>query len=483
MTDPLLELRDIRKSFGGFEALRSASLALRPGRVTALVGENGAGKTTLMRIAAGLLAADGGEIAADKKRMRSWSVREAATFGVRMVEQHFTLASQLSLAENLVLHSLRVPALISKRSILDLATEMVARGGLPLDGLDRPVAEISIAEKAKMELIKATSSQPRVLIMDEPTSVLGPRELTEIEALLHKIKAEGRSVVIITHKLPEVFRLADDVAVMRAGEVIFQDEIKNVSLESIARMMSETTAVFRPFTHRQPEMVCAMKGVRTTAGVPLKSVNLQIGQGEIIGVVGAAGNGQSELAALLRGLLPFSGTVTLNGRNMTPETLFGSRRVRHIPADRIGEGLFGELSIMENLALGVESISRSSAYEQAVRVIAAFSIRARSAWQPVNTLSGGNQQKVLVARELLRRPELLVAAEPTRGLDLESASLIRKAVTDIAERGTGVLLIASDLEEVISCADRIHVLYRGVISEGFAPDQQQEIVQQIAGGR
>lgn len=484
MSGPLLHLRNIQKNFGDFEALRGASIALHPGRVTALLGENGAGKTTLMRIGAGLLKRDSGEIDVEGRSRRTWTSGDAGRAGVRMVEQHFALANQMSIAENLVLQSHRIPRVMSRRIILDLAAEMVDRGGLPLGALDRLVAEISVAERAKVELVKATSSQPRILILDEPTSVLGPQELQEIEALLRELKSRGTAIVIITHKLPEVFRLADQVAVMRRGEVIFEESIEKVSPESLARMMSETTMHSRSSAATSPAgQLCSLRGVQTEGRMSLSSVTLEVGGSEIVGIVGAAGNGQQELAGLLRGLLSFSGTVSLRGAPMTRETLFTARQTGHIPSDRIDEGLFGDLSILENLTVRAGSLSRSEKRDVAENVMRDFSIQARSLLQRVRTLSGGNQQKVLIARELIERPDLLVASEPTRGLDVQSAATVRAAMLDAVQKGTGILLISSDLEEILALADRVHVLYRGEMSRAFAPGQQDEIMRHIAGAQ
>jgi len=477
MSEPLLELLDIRKRFGAFEALRGVRM------VTALLGENGAGKTTLMKIAAGLQAPDSGVLMAGKSRHPSWTVREASKAGVRMVEQHFSLAGQLTIAENLALHATTLPALFGRRSILRIAEAMVEMSGLPLLGLERRVDDVSVGEKAKIEVIKAAASHPRVLILDEPTSVLGPREIEEIEALCQRLKADGRSVVIITHKLPEVFRLADDVVVMRAGEVVYRDEIGNVTPSELAGLMSLAPEVaIGSRDWQKGEIICELSGVSTSDGLPLTGIDLVIAAGEIAGVVGAAGNGQSELAALLRGLVPFSGSVRFENRDMTPATLFASRLAGHIPSDRTGDGLFAGMSIQENLAIGDDQ-PLAGGRARASRVIEEFSIRARSPLQSVSTLSGGNQQKVLVARELARKPRLLVAAEPTRGLDLASASAIRRSLLDAARAGAAVLLISSDLEEVLALAGKVHVVYRGKASPALKPNQREEIVELVAGSK
>ena len=396
----MIRLRHISKRFGATRALDDVSLDAGAGEVLAVVGENGAGKTTLMRIAAGELTADSGTIAL-----------ECNTSDVAMVHQHFMLVAAFTIAENIALA-------VRRRD----AGRVIEESGMELRDPSRLVADLSVGEKSKLELIKAVATHPRVLILDEPTSVLTPAETEELFAVMRRFAAAGTAIVFISHKLPEVLAIADRIVVMREGRVVAENL---TNADDLARAMVERRT--------------ASPGRRGRAGEPA------LRSGSITAIIGVAGNGQTELAAKLR--------------DEHPEAAF-------IPEDRTRDGIFASMSIAENLAL--------RGHRNAEEIIRRYSIKARSPKQRAGSLSGGNQQKVVLARELERHPEMLVAAEPTRGLDIESTAFVHDRLRAAADAGTSILLITSDLDEAFALAETIQVIYRGTLSERMTPQVAAE---------
>jgi len=401
-----LTLRGITKRFGDNLAVDDVTLELRGGEILALVGENGAGKTTLMRIAAGELTADGG------------TVDRAGEIG--FVHQHFLLVSDFTIAENLALQ--RSWSFASLRTLEAKAEAIIAATGIELHGPSRRVEELSVGEKSKLELIKAIAKKPRVLILDEPTSVLTPAESAELFAVMRRVAREGTAVVFISHKLPEVLEIADRIVVMRRGRVML--ETKSMTAEELAAAMVDAPL---------PPSVAPAKN--------------------ILAIVGVAGNGQSQLAERFRDEHPDAGLI---------------------PEDRTRDGIIAEMSIAENLAL------RSSTNADAL--IKLFSIKATSANQKAGSLSGGNQQKVILARELSRKPRTILAAEPTRGLDIEATAFVHAQLRAAADNGASILLITSDLDEAFALADEIQVIYRGKLSERMPPAIARERVGALMAG-
>lgn len=419
----MLRLQHIIKTFGANRAVDDVSLAIQPGEIVGLVGENGAGKTTLMRIAAGELRADGGTIAAPE--------------AVGIVHQHFLLVNELTIAENLALTL--EPRFTTRTLLHRLAEKAIALTGIALPDVNRRVEELSVGERSKLELIKAIAKRPRVLILDEPTSVLTPTEADELFSVMQRLATNGTAVVFISHKIPEVLRVSHRVVVMRRGKIVAEGS--GMTADEIADRMVER----RPPADRS--------AVGPTAGATLLTKgNLTLRQHEIVAIIGVAGNGQSELARSLR----------------DRDT---EQRIAHIPEDRTRDGLVGELSIAENLAL-VHGLR--DAYSRAERLIALYSIHAQSPRQTAASLSGGNQQKVILARELDRQPEIVVAAEPTRGLDIEATRFVHEQLRDAAANGAAILLITSDLDEAFALANAFHVIYRGALSERLTPDEARE---------
>jgi len=407
-----MRLTHITKSFGANKAVDDVSLDFADGEIVGLVGENGAGKTTLMSIAAGELAPDTGTVDYTK---------------AGIVHQHFLLVNEFTIAENLGL------AMWGRD-----AAEIIRDSGIELRGLHRRVADLSVGEKSKLELIKAIAGHPRFLILDEPTSVLAPAEARELFDVMRRLAADGVTVVFISHKIPEVLEVATRIVVMRRGRIIVDGA--TMSAEELAEAMVE---------RRSRDGVTSARSIRGEAALELDA--LKVHPGEIVAIIGVAGNGQSELAAKLR------------------DTLRG--RVAHIPEDRARDGLIAEMTIAENIALAESHWNPRAATRRAAELIERFDIRAQSPLQRAGSLSGGNQQKVILARELERKPEIIVAAEPTRGLDIEATRFVHDELRAAAARGAAILLITSDLDEAFALGDAIHVIYRGVLSARLTPDE------------
>jgi ABC-type uncharacterized transport system ATPase subunit len=428
-----VRLSRITKSFGALRAVDDVSLDITPGEILALAGENGAGKTTLMRVAAGELAPDAGTIEQDPADP---TLRRSVGF----VHQHFLLVPELTVAENVALIDPRFR--FATRRVLERDAERIIEStGIVLRDVARRVSELSVGEKAKLELIKAIAKKPSTLILDEPTSVLTPHEAEELFGVMRTLAASGTAIVFISHKLPEVLAVAQRIVVMRAGRIAL--ETRSATAEQIAAAMTEVNAERAAARPRPPA------DARTT----FTYGDLSLHHGEIVAIVGVAGNGQAELARALRDRLPHAA---------------------HIPEDRTRDGLIAEMSIAENLALrGVRG---------AQHVIRRYSIRAQSARQRAGDLSGGNQQKVVLARELDAHPAIIVAAEPTRGLDLDATAFVHERLRDAARAGASVLLITSDLDEAFALADAVQVIYRGRLSPRMAPEEASQRVGTLMAG-
>ncbi len=421
----MLQLSNIIKTFGATRAVDDVSLDVREG-IVAVVGENGAGKTTLMRIAAHELPPDSGRV---------------ETSGhVELVHQHFLLVNELTIAGNLALTSPRF-RFATKRTLEREARETIAATGIVLDDVTRRVGDLSVGEKSKLELIKAIAKHPATLILDEPTAVLTPYESEELFRVMRRLASQGTAVVFISHKLPEVLAIAERIVVMRGGRVVAETHAKEMTAQQLANLMVVSQA-------RHPERSEGSQNARPSPpgsfaiSATRDDGTLELHPGTILAIVGVAGNGQTELAARLRDALPHAG---------------------HIPEDRTRDGIVAELSIAENLALrGVRN---------AGGVIARYSIRAHGPSQRAGDLSGGNQQKVVLARELDRAPQVIVAAEPTRGLDIDSTRFVHEQLRTAASNGAAVLIITSDLDEAFALADAIHVIYRGKLSDRMTPPE------------
>jgi len=476
---PLIEMRGISKSFGGVRANADVDLTLDPGEILGLLGENGAGKTTLMNILFGVYRADEGTIAIEGKPARITSSADALAAGIGMVHQHFHLAPRLSVLDNLLV------GLPGKRGRLDRAGGLAGLGrieqqfGLSLDP-DRPVSSLAVGEQQRLEIIKALFRGVRILILDEPTAVLTPSEVDGLFVALRAMAAQGFGIIFISHKLNEVRALTHRCVVLRHGRVAGAvDDPKATSAVEMARLMCghEITAPQRPETTKG-DVVLALDGVSTAghAGTVLKQATLFVRSGEIVGIAGVSGNGQKALAGIIAGTLaPSEGQVEVRGRKITrftPNEMM-ARGVGRIPEDRMTEGLVTALPLADSMVLpriGDPAFSRNGVLKPAAilafaeQQIRTFDIRCPGPMARAGSLSGGNLQKALLARELAFDPAVLVAAQPTRGLDVGAARFIHEKFLALRTRGCGLVVISEDLEELLALSDRIAVMYEGRIA-------------------
>jgi len=480
---PVLEARGIVKRFGGLVANNHVDLKLFPGEVLALLGENGAGKTTLMNVLYGLTAADEGEVLLDGEVVHFSGPRQAIARGIGMVHQHFMLVPPLSVAENLMLGSESTvgPGVLDLDSVRRRVRELSDSYGLPVDP-DALVRDLPVGVQQRVEILKALYREARVLILDEPTAVLTPQEALDLFRVMRTLRKEHHtSIVFITHKLHEVFEVADRIEVLRQGRLVGSLRPSEASGESLAAMMVGRPVLLRveKGPARPAEVLLRMRDVEVLSDRGLLAVNglsLEVRSGEIIGIAGVQGNGQTELVEALTGLrTPVGGSIELLGRNVThasPRELVDSGAAC-IPEDRQKHGLVLTYPVADNLILRSYSqppfargfqIARDAIMRFSQRLIQEFDIRTRSPRQPASTLSGGNQQKVIVAREFTRKGRVLVAAQPTRGVDVGSTEFIHRKLVSARDSGMAVLLVSAELEEVLSLADRIAVMYRGKIA-------------------
>jgi simple sugar transport system ATP-binding protein len=471
----VVEMRGITKQFGDLVANDHIDFRLERGEVHALLGENGAGKTTLMRILYGLYKADAGTILVDGKPVEIHSPKDAIACGIGMVTQHFALVPPLSVAENVVL-GYTGSFVLNKTEIEKKVAAAAERFGIEVDP-KALVRHLSVGQRQRVEILKALYRNARVLILDEPTAVLVPQEVEMLFLALSRLKIEGLSVVFISHKLNEVTQINDRVTVLRDGKVIGTVPAAEVTQNQLAQMMvgRESFGVRRKNEGEVgQDRILEVKEltVQNEKGLPaLKRVSFSVHRGEILGIAGVSGNGQKELAETLSGLRkPVSGQVLVSGKDLTgcSPTEISAAGVGRVPEDR-HEGVVGEMSVYENLALDhlddfVHNglIDRRLMMKQAEELISQFQIKARP-HDRVRTLSGGNLQKVLVARVLSRCPMVIIVPQPTRGLDIGATDYIRRQLLDQSQRGAAVLLISEDLEEIMALSDRIAVIYEGEI--------------------
>ncbi|HSP16901.1 MAG TPA: ATP-binding cassette domain-containing protein [Thermoanaerobaculia bacterium] len=436
----MLILEHIKKSFGPTVAVDDVSLRIERGEIVGLLGENGAGKTTLMRMVAGEIKPDAGAIERPPR--------------TGIVHQHFALVSNFTIAENLALAGDRRLRFASRATLEREAKATIEATGIDLQDVRRRASDLSVGERAKLELIKAVAAKPELLILDEPTSVLTPLESADLFRLIRELASAGTAVVFITHKIAEVMEVASRLVVMRRGRVVL-DTPEGLTADEIAQAM-----VAEPSPGLRPPSPARGRGHGET-GVRVVLGTLTLKATEILAIVGVAGNGQRELAERVRALARNSG---------------------FIPEDRTRDALIAEMTIAENIALGSRRWRPADARVRAERLINLYNIKARGPLQLAGELSGGNQQKVVLARELDRRPEVIVASEPTRGLDIEATRFVHEQLRIAAAAGAAILLITSDLDEAFALADGIHVIYRGRLSERMTPREASDRVAALMAG-
>ena len=497
----VIEMREITKIFGEFVANDKINLELRKGEIHALLGENGAGKSTLMNMLAGLLEPTSGEIVVNGKSEKLDSPSKAASLGIGMVHQHFMLVEAFTVAENIILGSE-----VTNKGVLDLKKanadilELSERYGLAVDPTAK-VADISVGAQQRVEILKTLYRGADILIFDEPTAVLTPAEILELMDIMKTLVKEGKSIILITHKLDEIRAVADRVTVIRRGKSIQTVSIEGATNKDLAEMMVGRSVSFvTEKEEAQPKEVVLQISdlvVNENRGVPaVKELSIDVRAGEIVGIAGIDGNGQSELIQAITGLRKVkSGSIKIKGQEVVD---LSSRKitemnVSHVPEDRHRDGLVLEMMLSENIALQTyykEPLSKNGILNyanitsHAKKLMEEFDVRAASEFVPAAALSGGNQQKAIIAREIDRDPDLLIVSQPTRGLDVGAIEYIHKRLIEERDNGKAVLVVSFELDEILNVSDRIAVIHDGKIQGIVSPEttNKQELGVLMAGG-
>ena len=474
-----LELKGITKKFGSLIANDSINLKVAKGEIHAILGENGAGKSTLMNVVYGLTQADSGSIWVDGSEVKISEPSDALNFGIGMVHQHFMLVPVFTVAENIVLgHE------VSKRGILSLTEARMKIAQIAAEfkfevNPDELIEDLPVGMQQRVEIIRALMYDAKVLILDEPTAVLTPQETNELLNIMRTLKSKGTSIIFITHKLREVKEVADQITIIRLGKVVGSAK-PNASQEELANLMvgrpvDLTPNVARSETGKTTLKISNLSVSNQTGRTIINNISLEVKAGEILAIAGVQGNGQSELVRAIMNLEEnVTGSIQILGEELVGKSVHQTIHsgVAYIPESRELDGLVGTFSIAENLVLDTHGLtpfsragqlSTSKISENATKLKTEFDIRAQSIYDTANSLSGGNKQKVVLARELSRQVKLVVASQPTRGLDVGSIEFVHERL--LAERNSGraVLLISTELDEVAALADRIAVIYRGEI--------------------
>jgi simple sugar transport system ATP-binding protein len=501
-----LELRGITKRFGGLVANDHIDLVVQPGEIRALLGENGAGKSTLMNVLYGLLQPDEGEILINDRPVHVRSPKDAIRAGVGMVHQHFMLVPVFTVAENVTLGAepvrrltlpglsiggLHVPSLslpsfglLDRRRARTSVRELSRRFGLDVDP-DAYVEDLPVGVQQRVEIIKALLRDASVLVLDEPTAVLTPGETDELFQIMRQLRDSGRSIVFISHKLKEVQAIADNITVIRRGKVVGERPPTTSDAELAALMVGRSVQLRVSKETASPAGVVLdvrdLSVPRESGSLAVDAISFDVRAGEILGIAGVQGNGQTELCEALMGLRPATGSVALDGADISAASTRDRLRagIGYIPEDRQEDGLVGGFSVADNLILDVYdrppyaagiALKPDAVRKAAVRLVKEYDVRTTSVLTPAGTLSGGNQQKVVVARELSRGNTLLLASQPTRGLDVGSIEFVHSEIVKQRDQGVAVVIVSSELDEIYALSDRIAVMYEGKIVGFCSPD-------------
>ncbi|MEC0368701.1 ABC transporter ATP-binding protein [Paenibacillus chibensis] len=500
---PVVELKQITKRFPGIVANDSISLKLHKGEIHALLGENGAGKSTLMNIVFGLYQPDEGSIEVNGKPVMIDSPNKAIELGIGMVHQHFKLVQPFTVTENIILgmEPKKMGIQVDYKTSVAKIKKLSDQYGLKVNP-NAKIQDISVGMQQRVEILKTLYRGADILIFDEPTAVLTPQEISELMGIMKRLVEEGKSIILITHKLKEIMQISDTVTIIRRGKVIDTLKTAETNPNELAEKMVGRSVSFKvdkkPATPK--ETVLEVKGLTAKnkdAIAVLNNLNLKVRAGEILGIAGVDGNGQSELIEALTGLRHVdTGIIELNGKDITnksPRQITESG-VSHIPEDRHKHGLVLDFSMSENMVLETYYqapynrggfLKKGAIDKQAKRLIEHFDVRTPSIETKARSLSGGNQQKAIIAREIDKNPDLLIAAQPTRGLDVGAIEFVQKQLVAQRDQGKAVLLISFELDEIINVSDRIAVIYEGQIVGEVLPEQtnDQELGLMMAGSK
>lgn len=496
----MLELRNITKTFGSVTANKDVSINIEKGSIHAIVGENGAGKSTIMRIAYGFYNADSGEILVDDKPVSIKTPQDAIRLGIGMVHQHFMLVDTMTVGENIILGAeggnfASVDWKKANAEILALSSEL--RLGVNPKAY---IEDLSVGAQQRVELLKALYRNAELLILDEPTAVLTPQEVEDFFNILRRMRDQGKTIVIITHKLEEVLAISDDVTVMRDGKVVGNVKTSETNAKELARMIVGRDVLLRvDKTVAEPlDNVLTIENISVTGkhGEALRNVSLTVRAGEIVGIAGIEGNGQTELIEAIAGLIPLrEGTIKLSGKEIS--NLSVRRRIElgiaHIPEDRHKRGLLLDSDLEENAILGVHYrapvaaggfLNSAVIEKRTAEIIENFDVRPPKAELQAKNLSGGNQQKLIIGREFELNPKLLLVSQPTRGVDIGAIEFIHRKLIALRDAGSAILLVSAELEEVTALADRLLVIYKGQFAGEVDPNvtSNEEIGLLMTGG-
>ncbi|HUQ42331.1 MAG TPA: ABC transporter ATP-binding protein [Candidatus Limnocylindrales bacterium] len=476
---PLLEMRGISKRFGELQALDGVDLTVNAGEVHALVGENGAGKTTLMNILYGLYHADAGAIRFRDRDVRITGPRDAIALGIGMIHQHFMLVPPLTVAENVVLGDERGGPMLDARGIARRVRELEERFNIVVEPGAR-IEDIPLGLQQRVEILKVLYRGSELLIFDEPTAVLTPQEVDELFVIVRKLQSEGKTLILITHKLREVLAVTDNITVLRGGKnaatlVTRQTTAKEIAEAMVGRELHDMRPRAPVVTSLPILQISRLEALSDRGSPALRGVDLVVREGEVLGVAGVGGNGQSELAQCILGLRKVtSGTITVAGVDIAHDDpkRTRARGVSYVPEDRRAEGLVLPFTIADNFILGKQDrapyarrgvLQRAAVAAEGDRLAREFDVRPPNARAIVGTLSGGNQQKVVLGREISESPRLIVVSQPTRGLDIAATEYVHERLLEQRARGCGVLLFSSELDEIRALSDRIAVMFEGRI--------------------
>ena len=488
---PLVRLEGVSKTFGHVEANRDITLDIKAGRIKALLGENGAGKSTLMSILAGRLTPESGQIIIDGAPQKIYGTKTAIRAGIGMVYQHFKLVDAMTVTENIFLGR-KDHFWLRQRDMVAKVDELITTYGLKIDPLAR-ISNLSMGERQRVEILKLLYRESRILILDEPTAVLTPQEISQLFDAMRAMAAQGKAIVFISHKLEEVMEIAHEIAILRKGRVVDEMPADSVSskAELAKRMVGRTVLLKVDRDPLEPKQVVLR--VRRLRDSVLHDITFDLRQGEVLGIVGVAGNGQKRLVEVICGLqVPLEGEIRILGEDWAH--FFSKKRwdaaLSYIPEDRIGVASCLDLDLVDNFLLTTREgfstgpwLKRTKAEEKLEELIEKFAIKAPNSTMTARQLSGGNLQKMVLAREFFRRPRLIVAEQPTQGLDIGATEDVWKILLKARERA-GILLITGDLREAMSLSDRIGVMFSGRLMDLFpvTDDQKMERIGPLMAG-